>query len=145
MVERELTAVLLHEQGEHQVGCEVGEHWNELVMDVAHTPAELMARAIRDHWADCWVTLPELVRQADPASIHFYVGGLGGMRKSLFPRLQEAYQRWYENGDWLALDEAASAGRNHWSSLAGELLALHDRYGKNAAKPIKALVESRFL
>jgi hypothetical protein len=64
MVEQELNAVLLHEQGEYQVGCEVGERWNQLLMDLGYTPAELMARAIRDHWADCLVTLPELIRQA---------------------------------------------------------------------------------
>ncbi|MDJ0806704.1 MAG: hypothetical protein QNJ78_07700 [Gammaproteobacteria bacterium] len=145
MVERELAAVLLHEQGEYLVGCEVGERWNALVMDVAHTPAELMARAIRDHWADCQVTLPELARQGDPTSIHFYVGGLSGMRKSLFPGLQQAYEDWYQNGDWRALEETAAQGQRHWADLASELLALHQNHGKDAAGPIKALVESRCL
>jgi hypothetical protein len=145
MVEKELNAVLLHEQGEYQVGREVGERWNELVMDLAHTPAELMARAIRDHWADCQVTLPELIRHSDAASVHFYVGGLGGMRKSLFPGLLEAYEQWSATQDWLALTEVAEEGLSHWSSLGTELLELHRQHGQAAAWPIKELVENSYL
>jgi hypothetical protein len=145
MVEKELAAVLLHERGEYEVGCEVGERWNTLVMDVAHTPAELMARAIRDHWADCRVTLPALIRQADAASVHFYVGGLSGMRKTLFPLLQQAYDRWAVEGDWALLEEAAGQGREHWAELADELLRLHQTHGQAASKPIKSLVEKRTL
>lgn len=145
MVEQELNAVLLHEQGEYEVGCEVGEHWNRLVMDLGYTPAELMARAIRDHWADCRVTLPALIDQADAASIHFYVGGLSGMRKTLFPKLQQAYEQWAENGDWQLLEQVAIQGRRHWSGLANELLGLHELHGNAAAGPIKKLVEGRYL
>ncbi|MEN8177951.1 MAG: Sfum_1244 family protein [Pseudomonadota bacterium] len=145
MVEKELNAVLLHEQGEYQVGCEVGERWNELVMDVAHTPAELMARAIRDHWADCRVTLPALIRQADPASMHFYVGGLNGMRETLFPKLQQAYEQWSNSGDWQPLEEAALQGQSHWAALGNELLGLHEQHGPAAHRPIKALVEASYL
>ena len=145
MVDKELNAVLLHERGEHEVGCEVGERWNSMVMDLGHTPAELMARAIRDHWADCRVTLPRLISQADPASIHFYIGGLGGMRKSLFPKLQQAYDRWNESGDWSVLHEVATEGREHWSGLARELLELHQLHGTAAAGPIKTRVESSYL
>lgn len=145
MVEKELAAVLLHERGEYEVGCEVGERWSALVMDVAHTPAELMARAIRDHWADCQVTLPALIRNADAPSVHFYVGGLSGMRKTLFPLLQQAYDRWSERGDWSLLKEAAGRGQAHWSELADELLELHQTHGQDAAEPIKTLVENRRL
>ncbi|MEN8167337.1 MAG: Sfum_1244 family protein [Pseudomonadota bacterium] len=145
MVEQELNAVLLHEQGEYQVSCEVGDRWNQLLLDLGYTPAELMARAIRDHWADCRVTLPELIRQSDAASIHFYVGGLSGMRKSLFPKLQQAYEQWSESGDWQLLEQVALQGRNHWSGLAHELLDLHEQHGNAAARPIKELVEGRYL
>jgi hypothetical protein len=31
-----------------------------MLLDLAQTPAELMARAVRDHLADCLVTLPRL-------------------------------------------------------------------------------------
>ena len=145
MVEKELNAVLLHEQGEYQVGCEVGESWNDMVMDVAYTPAELMARAIRDHWADCRVTLPDLINQGDEASIHFYLGGLNGMRKTLFPRLLQAYEQWSVDHDWQSLASAAEQGLAHWSALGRELLGLHRQHGPAAAEPIKARVEASYL
>ena len=145
MVEKELNAVVLHEQGEYQVGREVGESWNDMVMDVAYTPAELMARAIRDHWADCRVTLPELIRQADEASIHFYLGGLSGMRKTLFPRLLEAYEQWSGERDWQILSAVVTQGQAHWSALSNKLLDLHRQHGQAAAWPIKELVESSYL
>ena len=145
MVEKELAAVLLHEQGEYQVGRELGEAWGDMVMDLAHTPAELMARAVRDHWADCRVTLPELARQADAASIHFYIGGVSGMRKALFPGLLEAYERWTESKDWGLLLDVAREGEVHWSGLAKELLSLYGRHGATAAQPIKAQVENACL
>jgi hypothetical protein len=141
MVEKELNAVLLHERGEHLVGSEVGEPWNRMAMGLAFTPAELMVRAIRDHWADCSVTLPELVRQGDAASLHFYIGGLNGMRKQLFPGLQLAYDRWSKNGDWQALDDLARQGRDHWSALTGELMTLFAEQGSGAAKLIQERVE----
>jgi hypothetical protein len=145
MVEKELDAVLLHEQGEYQVGLEVGEVWNDMVMDVAYTPAELMARAIRDHWADCRVTLPELIRQTDEASIHFYLGGLSGMRKTLFPRLLQAYEQWSKKRDWQILSDVVEQGRAHWSGLSNEMLELHRQHGQAAAWPIKELVEANYL
>jgi hypothetical protein len=145
MVDKELNAVLLHERGEYQVGCEVGERWNDMVIDLAYTPAELMARAIRDHWADCRVTLPELIRQSDAASIHFYVGGLSGMRKNLFPGLLQAYEQWTAKHDWQILADATAEGLTHWSSLGNELLDLHQRHGQAAASPINDLVEINHL
>ncbi len=94
MTETELQAVLAHEIGEYQAGRLLGDAWNEMLLDLGKTPAELMARAVRDHLADCMNTLPELVRQGSAASIHFYLGNLNNMRKLIFPGLGGAYQEW---------------------------------------------------
>ncbi|MBA1443602.1 MAG: hypothetical protein M3H12_08750 [Chromatiales bacterium] len=145
MVENELNAVLLHEQGEYRVGKEVGNLWNEMVMSVIHTPAELMVRAVRDHWADCMVTLPALVKKADTASLHFYVGSFGGMRKTIFPALISAYDRWAATGDLSRLTRIAASGEQHWAHLGRRLLNLFDKYGDESAQPIAALVEQNKL
>jgi hypothetical protein len=116
-----------------------------MVMDLAYTPAELMARAIRDHWADCQVTLPELIRQSDQASVHFYLGGLNGMRKTLFPSLLGAYEQWSADRDWQILRDTVAQGAAHWSALGNELLVLHRQHGQAAARPIKELVEGSYL
>ncbi len=145
MVEKELEAVLLHEQGEYLAGLELGEDWNELLSGLGHSAAELMARAIRDHWADCRVTLPILLAREDAASIHFYLGGLSGMRKELFPRLRSAYEQWHASGDWSLLARCVEAGEAHWASLARALLEYREMPSAEARGGIKALVDSSVL
>ncbi len=145
MVEKELDAVLLHERGEYLAGLELGEDWNELLACLGHSAEELMARAIRDHWADCRITLPVLLKRKDAASIHFYLGGLSGMRKELFPRLRTAYEQWHASGDWAPLVRCVEAGESHWASLAKALLNHHGMPAGQAKREIKALVEASVL
>ncbi len=145
MVEKELDAVLLHEQGEYLAGLELGETWNELLRGLGHSPAELMARAIRDHWVDCRVTLPLLLEREDAASIHFYLGALSGMRKQIFPKLKAAYEVWHESADWGALKRCVEEGEAHWAALAKQLLAYHGVSARQAQTEIKQLVEANLL
>ncbi|MES9923987.1 MAG: Sfum_1244 family protein [Candidatus Thiodiazotropha endolucinida] len=145
MVEQELDVVLLHEQGEYHAGKLLGEEWNQLLTALGHSPAELMARAVRDHWADCQVTLPRLIEREDRASVHFFVGGLGGMRKTLFPSLITAYERWHAEGDWQPLKVSIQEGREHWSALAGEVLKIHREQPDQARVDIKSLLEGNKL
>ncbi|MEW8506174.1 MAG: Sfum_1244 family protein [Candidatus Thiodiazotropha sp.] len=142
MVEKELDVVLLHEQGEYQAGRVLGELWNRMLSDLGHSPAELMARALRDHLADCQVTLPSLIEREDRASIHFFVGGVTGMRKKLFPSLIAAYERWYNEGDWEPLTAAAQTGREHWQTLAMGLLRLYREQPDRARVEITSLLEA---
>ena len=142
MVDREINVVLLHEQGEHEAGVRLGEGWSRMLMDLIHTPAELMARAVRDHLADCLTTLPELARGGDDASLHFYVGNLTHMRKDLFPGLEQAYDSWRHSGDTNTILAIAARGREHWERLAMSMLEQHAQSGPDAADAIRELVES---
>lgn len=148
MTDHEIRAVLLHEQGEHAAGERLGPDWNRMVLDLAQTPAEIMARAVRDHLADCLVTLPTLAQMEEPASLHFYVGNLTAMRKEVFPALLEAYQGWWEQASKGSKDASvfaalAARARGHWEQVAQGMLALQRAHGAGAAPAIAALVESR--
>jgi hypothetical protein len=150
MTDHEIRAVLLHERGEYAAGERLGAEWNRMVLDLAETPAEIMARAVRDHLADCLVTLPALAQMDEPASLHFYVGNLTAMRKDVFPALLSAYQGWWENAASGATNARVFAalavrGRGHWEQVAQGMLALHREHGADAAPAIAALVESRRL
>jgi hypothetical protein len=145
MAEKELDAVLLHERGEYLAGLELGQVWNELLSGLGHSPAELMARAIRDHWADCRVTLPVLMERRDEASIHFFIGGLSGMRKQLYPGLLAAYEQWHERGEWSILSCCVEAGEAHWAGLCRELLAFHGKPATEVQDEIKTLLEASIL
>jgi hypothetical protein len=75
MTNNELDAAILHEIGEIQAGEKlVG--WQQMMSDITFTQAEIMARAVRDHYADTLHTLPTLIENNNRASIHFYFANL---------------------------------------------------------------------
>jgi len=145
MTDRELDLVLLHEQGECLAGELLGERWNEMLLRFSETPAELVARAVRDHLADCLVTLKRLVETERPASVHFFIGNLSSMRKKLFPGLYQAYERWLESGNPDSIGEIALLGTDHWRKVAHEILDLHAQQGEGAGAAINRLAEERRL
>jgi len=142
MTDREIQAVLWHEQGEYEVGCRFGEAWNRMLLDLFQTPAEIMARAVRDHLADCLVTLPALAETGDAPSLHFYLGNLSHMRRAIFPALEAAYDDWLAGRGTAALAEVAARGRDHWDTLARTMVNLHTTLGPAAAGPIRDLVDA---
>lgn len=145
MTDTELTAAREHEIGEFLVGRQVGEPWNDMLYDIAGTPAELMVRAVRDHIADCTRTLPTLVEQRREASIHFFAGNLSAMRREIFPGLNKAYDEWWRDGDFEPLISIAKLGGRHWLGVAEELLELHQSYGEEASEAVAQLVAANRL
>jgi hypothetical protein len=145
MTETELRNVLLHEVGEFHAGVALGADWNRMVLAAANTPAELMMRAVRDHLADCISTLPALVEQGRPESIHFYIGNLSNMRKEIFPALQTAYASWLANGDLAALEAVARRGLEHWGSVGRQLIELYREREEAVAGPAERLLRTNYL
>jgi hypothetical protein len=86
MVEAETETLILHELGEHAAGVSLSPEWERMLDGFVERRAELLARAVRDHLADCTVTLPTLVARGATASIHLWFAGLDGLRRELFPR-----------------------------------------------------------
>lgn len=141
MTDTETESVILHELGEARVGAELGEAWTGLLAAVMRSRGEIMARAVRDLYADCLSTLPGLLERGEPAPIHFYFANLVGMRRSLFPELAAAYQAWLESGDLAVLREAVEQGRQRWQDMANELLALHERHGDQVGAQVERRLE----
>jgi hypothetical protein len=140
MTEREIEAVLLHEQGEHVAGVQLGEDWEDMLMDLIHSPAEIMARAVRDHLADCLSTLPVLAEAGEEAPLHFFMGNLTNMRKEIFPGLELAYDAWLKGGGVEPLRAVAEEGGKHWERVARQMIGLHRESGPKAAESIPELV-----
>jgi hypothetical protein len=145
MTDEEIDAVLLHEMGECQAGARLGEDWNRVLLEIAGTPAELMARAVRDHLADCLVTLPAMAERAEAASLHFYLGNLTHMRQEIFPALEAAYREWQASGSTEPLKAAARRGREHWTRVAEAILELGARAQPDKARSIAELVAGQHL
>ena len=140
MTDIESEAMILHEVGEGMVGEMLGERWSTMLVSISRRKVEIVARAVRDHLADCLSTLPTLLERGADCSLYFYFANLDGMRKELFPLLQQAYQDWINNGDRDALLRAVGAGRAHWEKVARMLIDTCEKNGENWDAPIEALV-----
>lgn len=141
MARSETVTVILHERGEHAAGRALSGAWEEMLAGLGERRAELLARAVRDHLADCLLTLPELVaRQAWP-SLHFWFANLDGLRGLLFPRMAAAGEAWAASGDAAPVLAAVEAGKRHWLHLARRLLELQRQEGPAAGAAMAALLD----
>ena len=127
MTDNELEAAALHEIGEFIATLELGDRWREMLISIPRSRAELMARAVKDLLADCLSTLPGLIENYNPASLHFYAANLATMRNEIFPSFQYAYQLWVEKNDLKPLKKLVSLGVKHWSDLANRMLDLYEK------------------
>jgi len=142
MTEHELHSVTLHELGEGLSGRRLGPDWRELVTQLPRGRAELLARATKDHLADCLVTLPTLLDEGNDASLHFFFANLTALRRTLFPSLVTAYQQWSTDGDPAPLRERAAAGVVHWEGAANRMLDEFHAGPEGCGPRIEALAAS---
>ncbi|GAB6039661.1 Sfum_1244 family protein [Endothiovibrio diazotrophicus] len=133
MTERELEYAIAHELGEGLAGRRLGPEWEAMLLAIASSRNEIIARAVRDNLADSLTTLPRLLEDEAIASIHFYFANLGGMRKALHPRLVEGYRRFTEGGDLTAIAKALEGSEAHWTEAARRMLAIHAEEGWESA------------
>ena len=139
MTDNELDAAVLHEIGEIKVGENlIG--WQQMMSDITFTQAEIMARAVRDHYADTLLTLPTLIENNNQASIHFYFANLTNMRKHIFPSLINAYNQWCENKKISGIEKTVTKAVDHWKNISQQMLELHQHNAKNCCSEIESLV-----
>lgn len=141
MTETELHSALLHEIGEVEAGRLLGDDWENMLAALPPSRTEIMLRAVRDHLADCLVTLPALLQKANPAALHFYIGNMSNMRKTLFPALVCAYDDWTASGNTRPLQALARRAAGHWQSLALDLLEAFGRHGPDCQQALAARIE----
>lgn len=145
MTDIEIDSLILHEIGEVRAGELLGDHWHDMLASFPRSRLELMVRAVRDHLADALSTLPALLEQNHPPSLHFYFANLGGMRKQLSPALLNSYEHWVQSEDTSALEKQISDSHAHWLQLARELLELHRQAPDDVLPKMEALIESHYL
>jgi hypothetical protein len=127
MAEAESEAMILHEIGEARAEALLGEAWNTMLGQLGSRHAELLVRAVRDHLADCMVTLPTLLEREALGSLHFYLANLSGLRRALFPALPLAYEAWLGDRDSDGLARLVGQAETHWLDVAQQLLAACQR------------------
>lgn len=144
MVNTEIEMVIAHEIGEVQAETAFGNVWQEMLSELPRSKAEIMLRAVRDHYADACSTLPKLINSNNPATIHFYFGNMTAMGKLLAPTLFAAYETWHRDGDISHLEQLIPASLAHWQQLANNAMQLYIDQGKDASAAIVSLLEARY-
>ncbi|NOQ88704.1 MAG: hypothetical protein GQ550_07245 [Gammaproteobacteria bacterium] len=139
MTDNELNAAVLHEIGEVQAGDSL-DGWHHMMSDITFTQAEIMARAVRDHYADTLHTLPTLIENNNQASIHFYFANLTNMRKHIFPSLMKAYEQWCESKNVNVIEQIVASSLDHWQNIAEQMLALHQQDAEQCSIKIETLI-----
>jgi hypothetical protein len=142
ITDNELESVLLHETGEAQARILLGTEWEELLHALPRSKAEFIARAVRDHLADCLTTLPSLVENGNEASLHFYFANFNGMRREIFPEAMKAYQHWVDSGSLVGLKEVYRNGQLYWQELAKKILDLYQTHTSRLAEDIETLCQT---
>ncbi len=145
MTDNELEAVTLHEIGEFIASRELSESWREMIMSLPRSRAEIMSRAVKDLLADCVSTLPGLIENYNPASLHFYAANLVSMRKELCPSFHGAYQTWVDTNNLKPLKKLVSTGVKHWSTVASELLECYQKEGDQGLTKLEKIVQQNTL
>ena len=145
MTDKELQSAILHEIGEVQAGKRLGVAWEEMLASMQHSKAEIMLRAVRDNLADTLSTLPGLLKEADAASLHFYMANMSNMRKQLFPAVVTAYEHWSARGDTRELEQLADMAVSHWQSLAETCLAVYKDSRGNCEPALISTIEASVL
>ena len=128
--------LILHERGEHLAGGILGPGWEAMLAAFTKRRPEILARAVRDNWADCLTTLPALLEEGREGPLHFWFANFDAMRKALFPLLSAAHEVWLESGHTKAIAEAISKGKTHWRHVAEHLLEVHRRQGESALEEL---------
>jgi hypothetical protein len=126
MTEAESRSMILHELGELRVGDLLGEKWNGMLLALSPSRAEIQARALRDILADNLSTLPALIAEGNWPSLHFFFANFSGMRRHLFPRLREAYERATADRSFAPLSRCLETETPRLLDAARAMLALHE-------------------
>ena len=134
MADAEVETLILHELGECAAGRELGPAWEGLLGRLTRRRAELFVRAVRDHLADCLVTLPALLDRDAAPSLHFWFANLQGTRQALFPRLPPPTRAGATGEGDVALRAAIGDGAVHWQHVCTQVLEMHNAGGEARRK-----------
>lgn len=142
MTDNETHTLILHELGEVKAGRLLGPRWESMLATLSHSKAEFLVRAVRDHYADCLVTLPALLAEDNRAALHFYFANFTGLRREIFPEAQSMYQRWCKGAASAEWHNVCERGVQRWHTIANHLLDEFTRDPAHIDTAIETLFDS---
>lgn len=135
--DKEIDTIVQHELGEVQAGKHLGRQWEEMLLSLAGSKAEFIARAARDHLADSLNTLPWLLEKQDPSLLHYYFSNFSSIRRGIWPQLYAAYLDWRNTGSTKNLVNESIRGVTHWQEACEKIMETFQSGVSKAAKEIE--------
>ena len=116
-----------HELGEIKDNTFDRNIWRKLISHFAHTPIELLARAVKDFLADTHTegTLTWIIQQQDRAALGFYTAFLDGLGKDIFTTFTDGFREFSETNDWLLLKNRTDEQRTTVARIAQEMSTIY--------------------
>lgn len=127
IVSRQLETFVGHEIGELQEDVFPPGLWREMIAALAHTPAELLLRALKDILADTGPagTLARIAAGERRAALAFFLAFFDGLGRALFPELRRAFAPLVATGDWLGFRKQIAAVHDRCAAMASSVSALY--------------------
>ena len=126
----EAETYIYHELGEAVEGEKIGAEWKAFLTSLPVGRVELFSRAVKDLLADTGDNgmLSYIIHNRKVGSLGFYLVFLSGMRKLLFPEMQDAFSLFVGSGDWSLIDDARKAGYRKANGYMERLLSVQRKY-----------------
>jgi hypothetical protein len=101
--------------------------WREIIAEHAHTPVELLARALKDLLADTHPsgTLPFFIRNRNQTALNRYAAFLGGLMKPMLTEIAAGCETMMRSGTWGKIEDAVRAGRSTAVEMTRQMIDLH--------------------
>ncbi len=125
----EISTYINHELGEASQKRILGKWWEDLVIKLPYSRAELFIRGLKDVLSDTCDrgTLTYIIKNRKAGSLSFYVALLSGFRKSIFPDIVTAYNEFKTARSWDVIEGARITGYKRTKSYIKILRALVDQ------------------
>ena len=142
------TTYIYHEMGELKDTVFDRVLWREIIAAFPFSPAEYLARAVKDLLADTneYGTLHYIVRERKAAELGFYVAFLDGLLKEFFKELPAAFEKFTKTNDWDTIKQALASGYQTATRHAGLIMDLYrEGVDKNDLKWAEVQIQKRLL
>ena len=135
-----------HEIGELEERIFNRDTWRRILADFAHTPVELLVRALKDVLADTGAggALTYLIERREAAGLGLYLAFSDGLAAHLLTGIRTQFETLLARSDWRALSLAADTVRRKATGYAQEIISVYTTGRKTKGAPwVQRIIEER--
>jgi hypothetical protein len=143
IVDSEMDMFIYHELGELLQQTLDSQTLKKIISNFPSSSIEFVCRALKDILAD---THPEgmlqfIIQEKRKSSLAFYVGFLDGLRKTLFPEIINAFDRFLDEGDWRVIQDACDNCRQINTLRAKKIREITGLFDRESKEQVRSKLE----